>query len=206
MIKVHLTLGPLLVVALWSIWNGSTLAQPAQPRISNVALEAGGQVHLTHEADTNAYYVLFSGRTVLGITEPVDVHLGQAAAGQLTDPIASGAQRFYRVARVPLDEPLDLDRDGLDDVYELRRSPALQALDPNDARGDADADGRRNLDKYRAASDPLQAELYMTTSPRHGETDVAGTRETIFRLNLPLATGTAAVTVIGPCISQRPVS
>jgi YD repeat-containing protein len=50
----------------------------------------------------------------------------------------------------------DDDNDGMPDTYELAQS--FDPKNPLDAFGDADSDGRTNLDEYRNGSDPHSAD------------------------------------------------
>ena len=91
-----------------------------------------------------------------------------------------------------LNEPIDSDGDGIDDVYELRHGVFLNPLDPADARLDFDHDGLSNLEEYQRGTDPTVPALLTLreSSPAQGETGVSVTRETIFRLSQPLASDT----------------
>ena len=61
---------------------------------------------------------------------------------------------FYLIQRVPVDQPLDSDIDGIDDVYELRHPLFLKPLTSFDAGQDFDGDGISNLDEFMAGTDP----------------------------------------------------
>src|SRR5262249_27882301 len=102
-------------------------------------------------------------------------------------PVSANAA-FYRIRRVPTLAPLDLDQDGIDDVYELRHAPSLSPLNAADA-GLPDGNGKTQLQEYLIATTPLTT--VRQTSPLQGEGDVAVTRETIFRFTQPLASDTA---------------
>ena len=62
--------------------------------------------------------MLLRGDSIADIQSATDARLGSNGPLELVDrgevPVA--AARFYRVLQVPLDAPLDLDRDGMDDV------------------------------------------------------------------------------------------
>ncbi len=118
-------------------------------------------VEIAH--DPGAYHILRRS------DDPATVGLPAALADQprpfdpdtveLLDPdAASGfAQRFYRVERVPRSAPHDLDGDGIDDLFELAHRPHLDPLDPSDADGDLDGDGRSNREEYGDGTDLLRA-------------------------------------------------
>ena len=79
------------------------------------------------------------------------------------DVLARQDAQFYRIYSRDVDQPLDSDADGIDDVYELRRPHLLDPLDPADAAGDADADGLSNQQEYAYG-----------THPEVGDTDADG--------------------------------
>lgn len=170
-----------------AVWAGQELW------IEEVTLEEG-RPRVLHSSDTDSYYLLVRGTEVTGITWAVDAALGRDVAGQLSDPALLGpsASAFYRVLQVPIAHPLDTDGDGIDDVFELRHRAFLNPLDPADALLDFDQDGVSNLEEYRRGTDPSQPPLLTLreTSPANGESRVAVTRETVFRLTQPLGSDT----------------
>lgn len=60
---------------------------------------------------------------------------------------------FYRVSRVPRGRPLDADKDGMDDLHELKWT-FLNPVDPSDAQADFDQDGLLNIGEFRLGTDP----------------------------------------------------
>jgi len=161
-------------------------------QITGIELDTTGRPQVTHTAQSNSYYVLQRGSALSDLVHPRDVRLGTGLDGQLIDPEPPSGVALYRVWQIPLDAPEDLDRDGLDDVYELQRAPWLNSLDAADADADADGDLRSNLAEVRAGTDPLVADLFVTTSPVHWETGVSVNRETVFRFTVSLRQGCAA--------------
>ncbi len=160
-------------------------------KITGLSLGAGGAPRVSHSADMAHYFVLLRGSTLSDLSHPIDARLGSGATGELSDPAPLASVAFYRVLQIPLSDPLDLDRDGMDDVYELNRAPALDALNPADALQDADGDLRSNLAETEAGSDPLNPDFFVVASPRNGETGVSVNRETILRFTVPLAAGSS---------------
>ncbi len=124
-------------------------------RITSQAVGGDGRFRLAF-TPTNylSYFILYRGTEVTNILQPVDATLGPFVF-QLSDPtpVSSNASAFYRVRAVPLTQPLDLDGDGIDDVYELRHRAFLDPLNPADAALDYDGDGKSNLQEYLAGSD-----------------------------------------------------
>jgi hypothetical protein len=133
---------------------GGWSAGPPLPEILRWEPAGAGAWRLGHRSDPDGYFILYGGPSITAIDDPRVLALGQEEEGTLAiDPI--GPVQFYRVRRVPLSEPLDLDDDGIDDVFELRHSQALSPLDPADAEVDYDGDGDSNLVEYQRGTDPL---------------------------------------------------
>lgn len=173
---------------------GLSLAQPvssnaAPLEVTGIRVDAAGRPFITHTADGEGYFVLQRSSTISGVFHPCDAQLGRSPAGELTDTKPPLTAAFYRVERLPLDAPEDLDHDGMDDVYELRRAPALDPLDGTDATKDSDGDLRPNLLEARTGTDPLLPDFFITTSPENHESGVSVYRETQFRFTIPLAEG-----------------
>jgi hypothetical protein len=101
----------------------------------------------------DSYYVHYSGQDVADITQPFEIRLGSGSEAIVSFTSATD-RGFYRVAEVPLNRPLDVDQDGIDDLCELQRPAILNPLLGGDARQDADGDGDSNLQKYACGSDP----------------------------------------------------
>jgi hypothetical protein len=139
--------------------------------ITRITRDTSGNFDLSYGADTNSYYLLLEGATLSNITTPSRMQLGVAGVGQFRSLPGSVPSTFYRVGRIPLLQPLDVDRDGLDDVTELRFPEALNPLDPGD-----------------------RLTTISQSSPRPGEGDVAVTRETVFDFSMPLSDSTVLTT------------
>jgi hypothetical protein len=126
--------------------------------ILSLSLEPGGTRKLAFAADTNAYYILYTGTAVTNVTEARAMTLGAAGTGELRDTYPQLAAQFYRIAQVPLAQPLDTDGDGIDDVFELTHPGCLNPLDATDATGDCDGDARSNLQEYVEGTNPSVAD------------------------------------------------
>jgi hypothetical protein len=94
---------------------------------------SGGQLHLTASAKGDCYYVLRRAETANGTTFPVAMAAGSAADVHLIDGQAPAEGAFYLVREVSLDHPLDMDADGIDDVFELLHPACLDPTDLADA-------------------------------------------------------------------------
>ncbi|MCI0535047.1 MAG: Ig-like domain-containing protein [Verrucomicrobiales bacterium] len=125
--------------------------------------------------------------------KPTALKFGADGVGEFIDAVSTQSRTaFYRVRRVPRLSPLDLDRDGIDDLYELSRPALLDPLNAADANQDPNNNGRTHLQDYLIATTPLTT--FRETSPKQGEGDVAVTRETAFRFTQPLAQNTILAT------------
>jgi hypothetical protein len=167
--------------------GGDVGAAEAFP-ITGATRDASGTVTVRHSSRVDAYYLLEFGGALPLSASVVDARLGADGAGSLVHPQAPPGTGFYRVLEIPRDGPRDTDRDGLDDVFELERPGALNPLDPRDAGQAAPgAGGKTWLEVYAPSRTPLTT--VADTSPYHNEDGVAVTRETVFRLTMPLAPG-----------------
>ncbi|MHC1764253.1 MAG: hypothetical protein AB9869_08100 [Verrucomicrobiia bacterium] len=160
------------LVGLAILWTAAWAA-PAFEIRGIIPLPAGGWT-VRHASDVDGYYILYGGSSVESIVEPRALELGRAEEGDAAVTEGSAVQ-FFRVRRVPLSEPLDLDGDGIDDVFELRHPQALDPLDPSDAEKDYDGDGFSNRTEYQQSSDPLVPAagwtVYVVDDPPAGSAD-----------------------------------
>ncbi len=165
--------------------------------ISLCGQEVDPQLAVTEEGATveiigygTSYYVLRSSENLedYGLVDVAFGREGRLSLMERWETIPN--RRFYVVDTLSVDDPDDLDGDGMDDVYELTRPRILHALDSTDAAADPDGDGFTNLEEYRNGTDPEAANVANLTtfssSPSHGANDVAVTRETIIRFTRPL--------------------
>jgi len=126
--------------------------------ITDVSLDRSGNAIITYPSETSFYYILYRG-ALTNITEPIDMSLGQAGAGTLSIPTTDLHSTFFRIARVPIVQPLDTDRDGIDDVFELNSNGRLNPLDPSDALKDYSGDFMTALEKYNLGLPTFQTNL-----------------------------------------------
>ena len=141
----------LWLVALFSMHEGST----ADFRIIDLQTTLGIGSQVTVPSQTNSYYLLLRGTNVGDITTPVSVRTGNNGMTILPDFAAPPPDHaFYRVRQVPAEFPLDLDNDGIDDLFELAHPGVLDPLNPADAATDSDGDGRSWLYEYQQLHPP----------------------------------------------------
>ena len=119
------------------------------PRVDEFTVDASG-AHVGFVALDGFYYILYRGDV------PVAVAFTEPGPSELVDPSppAGADASDYTVDNRPIDQPRDLDSDGIDDVYEMLRDNFLNPLDPSDAALDFDGDGRSNLIEYNQGTDP----------------------------------------------------
>jgi len=156
-------------------------------RVESLPHLGDGRVRLQAGDSVGNYHILLRGSEVNSVSTPLAASLGR----EFTES-TSAQVRFYRIQRVPLARSLDLDRDGLSDVFELQHPRILNPLNPADAALDSDDDGDSNLIEFQRGSDPESGGLtrLKSSSPRSGEGEVSVTRETILRFTRPLAPNT----------------
>jgi hypothetical protein len=121
--------------------------------------QAAGQppVVLTYLSKTNFYYRLYQGTDANTDLPPLAMKLGIDGDDTMTDPnpvLPEPTEDDYTLENQPIDQPLDFDGDGIDDVYELRRPGILNPLNNADAFLDPDGDNRSNLEEYQQGTDP----------------------------------------------------
>jgi hypothetical protein len=107
---------------------GSALVAAQGLRISDAKFGPDQKLHIAFTADPNSYYILYRGNVVTNIFSTTDAALAPASKlGELTDrlPRSTAEAAFFRIRQVPMGQPLDLDGDGIDDVYELQRRNLL---------------------------------------------------------------------------------
>ncbi len=174
-LRISSLLGCVLIMA-FALW-----AQDFE--VQRVELDEANQVIVTVPTEDDFYYALYQGEALHSLVLTVDMTLGEDGSGQLVGLNEDRPnQAFFRVERIPLDEPRDTDEDGIDDVWELLRPDLLDPLNNLDAGEDPDGNGLTHLQEYGQGAPPTT----ITSSPADGESGVAVTRETILRFSNPL--------------------
>ncbi|HUL51010.1 MAG TPA: hypothetical protein VLU94_00350, partial [Candidatus Nitrosotalea sp.] len=137
---------------------GLHLAEAQQFQITDTSIDGLGRFTVSHVAAADSYYLLYRGDSPTNFPQVAALKLGQDGFGQLTDPatVNNVTAAFYRVLRVPLTQSLDVDGDGIPDVYELQHPAFLNPLNPGDAGLDYDGDGKSNLQEFRDGTDPAK--------------------------------------------------
>jgi hypothetical protein len=156
------------------------LARGQSFSITNWDVAPFGTRTVRFTTDASSYYILYRGSVVTNITQPISIALGVAGSLILQDTSSQTTAQFYRVARIPLTQPLDSDGDGMDDVFELTYAGCLNPLDPTDASVDCDGDGRSNLQEYYDGTNPVLADAAPRLVINEIDYDQIGTDTTEF--------------------------
>ena len=130
------------------------------PDIDTVSLDVEGNGVVSYDSHTNFYYRLYRGADADTTGLPIAMKLGIEGPDMLIDPAPppNATPDDYTLENQPVDQPLDLDADGIDDVYELRHPAILNPLAAADALLDPDGDERSNLREYLDGTDPEVAD------------------------------------------------
>jgi hypothetical protein len=182
---MNLSKGTLKFVALLTILGAALagIVEQAEAQafsLTNFSLLASGPRTIQFGGDASFYYILYSGSDVTNITQPVTMALGTAGSITFQDTSPQLAAQFYRVAQIPLSQPLDTDGDGMDDVFELTYPGCLNPLDPSDATADCDGDGRSNLQEFYDGTNPVLADAAPRLVINEIDYDTVGTDSTEF--------------------------
>ncbi len=130
------------------------------PEIDTVTIDQQGNGVISYYSHTNFYYRLYRGADADTTGLPIAMKLGIEGPDMLIDPtpLPGATPDDYTLENQPIGQPLDLDGDGIDDVYELQHPAILDPLDPADSFLDPDGDGRSNLREYEDGTDPEVAD------------------------------------------------
>ena len=154
-------------------------------RIRALNLRNDGSIGVIHDSDVASYFVLSRGTSPDSLDQAVAIAMGESGQGVLIDAIPAPEFAFYQVEKISVETPLDLDGDGIHDLYELENADILDPFDPADAELDFDGDGLTNLDEFLAGTQLDQPDSLLTPvlgfSPANGEEMVNVTRQTIVR-------------------------
>jgi len=130
------------------------------PEVEAVTVDLEGHGIISYLSHTNFYYRLYRGADADVTSLPLAMKLGIGGLDSFVDqaPPPGATPDDYTLENQPMGQPLDLDGDGIDDVYELLRPAILDPLNPADAFLDPDNDGRSNLREYEDGTNPEVAD------------------------------------------------
>ena len=119
--------------------------------IEDTSFDSASRLTLRYRGTNNCYYVLLRGEDVQTIVTPIVAQIGQSALQEITSPerAPTSSSAFYRLVEKQVNNPGDLDGDGIDDVFELTHKAFLNPLDSSDAALSSAGDFVSNLEKYR---------------------------------------------------------
>jgi hypothetical protein len=170
-----------LTTILGASFEGNVQQAGAQDfSITNFSVAVSGARTAEFGADASSYYILYGGTVMTNISQPISLALGPAGALSLQDTSPQLSAQFYRVAQIPLTQPLDSDGDGIDDVFELTYPGCLNPLGATDASPDCDGDGRSNLQEYFDGTNPILADAAPRLIINEVDYDQIGTDTTEF--------------------------
>lgn len=180
-------------------------------QVESITLDSNGDLAIEFPANEGSYYLLKRGSTVDLQDEGVDGQIGADGTGVLRDVNVGGVTRaFYVVQKISVDDPLDMDEDGMDDVFELQYPAFLNPFDASDAEVDFDQDGASNLKEYQDGTDPSQPPLasakIVSVTPADGEAMVNVTRNAVVRFDRPINPDTVDESSFYLQLNQAPVA
>lgn len=210
-------LSHLLKVARRLLLSATTLsipyiafAQSDQFRVQSITVDENGELAIEFPSTDGSYYLLKRGDTVDITDQGVDGEIGVDGIGVLRDVEIDGrTQSFYIIEKISADEPLDMDEDGMDDVFEIQFKAFLDPFDPSDADLDFDDDGNSNLKEYQDGTDPslppLASPKIVEVAPFNGEAMVNVTRNAVVRFDREMDPTTIDETSFQVHLNQVPV-
>lgn len=163
------------------------LPSKAQLQIS-IERRNADSVELAFISSDQSYYVLEEASSLSSSFTATQMQIGTPPQNTFSVETSAPA-RFFRVNVRPLSEPLDSDGDGFDDVYELKRYPALNPLLAIDPDGDLDGDEISNAEEAALGWDPTSRQSPTPVELGHSP---GGTRFTAISFDTGIATGAAA--------------
>lgn len=182
------------LLVLIALWITQITAQVSDFQVQSITLDQNGNLAIEFPTAEGSYYLLKRGDTVDLQDKGIDGQIGADGTGVLRDVNVNGEMRaFYIVEKVSVDNPLDMDEDGIDDVFELQYPEFLNPFDASDAGVDFDQDGASNLKEYQDGTDPslppLAAARITSVNPVSGEERVNISREAVVYFNTEMDPG-----------------
>ncbi|MGK0237346.1 MAG: RHS repeat-associated protein [Candidatus Pelagisphaera sp.] len=141
------------LVLAFSCFSSVAYLAFAQLVETRFTIDESGVVSLSYFGSDEAYYTVYKGDSLEGVFTIKDIVLGEAKIVDFDDSVTPNQSIFYRIDEIPLSRPLDLDRDGIDDAFELAHPTLLDPLNPDDADLDSDGDNVSNFEEYVRGTD-----------------------------------------------------
>ena len=186
-------------------------AQDSEFRVQSIEFDPNGDLVLEYPSTDGSYYLLKRGTTIEIQDTSVDGDIGADGTGALVDNnFPENTRTFYTVQQISVDEPLDTDADGIDDVFELEHPEFLSPFDPTDAAMDFDQDTVSNLKEYQDGTDPSNppfiAAKIEDITPDNGEELVNVTRNAVVYFDQALDPSTITTESFYMQLSQTPIA
>ena len=120
----------LLLISLLIALNKPAQAQE-EVSITNYSIDVNGQSQIEVASSEAYYYILYSRPDLQSNKEyAVSMTLGKAGITILKESLAALSKEHYRVVRYRIDNPEDIDNDGINDMQEFQDSNRLGPLNP----------------------------------------------------------------------------
>ena len=124
----------IILIGLLSVFRacGREVSLPEQEAtIHEILINSKGQIEISVESSSEFYYVLFGReKPSEDSIRPLSVTMGKSGITTLSDPLRAYPVENYIVMQYEIDNPQDLDSDGLNDVEEMNNLGALSPLNP----------------------------------------------------------------------------
>lgn len=159
------------------IWNAHCQAAESL-HISDIHATPGRPVEIIYRSSPDFYYILLKGSTVHNVNTSACISLPSDNPSKLIDPVPPHTTAFYRIMEIPLNDSLDTDGDGIDDVFELQHRLALDPLNTGDALEDFNGNGNSNHKDYILGLNPLEFPDTVTLPRFKGEIFPVGMEST----------------------------
>lgn len=148
---MHQTLNHILFVFLLTVASvGQSVAQSVP--IESSSINQNGQIELMINSSSDQYYILQVKNPQTGAFDiNASMTLGQAGMTMITESLEALPEDYYRVMAYSIDNPGDIDGDGVDDMEEYENIPLHAPLNP--ATPVAEEDGLVAIDDFATFKD-----------------------------------------------------
>ncbi len=155
----------LTIVLLW-LADVVAVDPSSTPRIRQ---RSDTKIEIRYGSDPDSYFVLHSARSLEESFVPTAMSLGRRIDGFFSME-TNGAQAYFRIEQLGLEQVRDQDQDELPDVFELRNAPYLDPLSKEDGLEDFDRDGIPNGAEFTQGTSVFRSQVPLRFSMRgaHG--------------------------------------
>ena len=115
----------LLIVILFM----TNLCYTQEVVINTYSTNNAGQVQLEIDGESDKYYLLSANHEPdLSYNSITSMTLGQSGTMVISEPLAAFPLQNYTITAHPINDPLDTDGDGIDDIEEFNNRPSISPL------------------------------------------------------------------------------